>query len=138
MSILGAINPVTHDFTSLTLEGMVDKEVTKCCLDNIREAYNDGKEIVVIMDNAKYNRAYEVQSHAESLSITIKYLPPYCPNLNLIERVWKYLKRKMKNQYIEKYSDFKKWIEDFCKNFGDFKKEISKIISNKLQIIKAA
>ena len=96
ISILGAINPLTYKFTCLTLEGMVDKEVTKHCLDNIRQAYDDGKEIVIIMDNAKYNRAYEVQKHAKELNITIKYLPPYCPNLNLIERVWKYLKKKIK------------------------------------------
>jgi transposase len=78
---------------------MVDKEVAKHSLDNIRSAYNDGKEVVVIMDNAKYNRAYQVRRHAKSLNVTIKYLPPYCPNLNLIERAWKYLKKKLKNLY---------------------------------------
>lgn len=138
ISILGAINPLTYKFTCLTLEGMVDKEVTKLCLDNIRQAYVDQKEIVVIMDNAKYNRAYQVQEHAEKLNISIKYLPPYCPNLNLIERVWKFLKNKLKNQYIEKYADFKEWIFNFCKNFDDHKTDVARIISNKLQIIKAA
>jgi transposase len=138
VSILGAINSLTCKFTCMTLEGMVDKEVTKHCLDNIRQAYNDRKEIVIIMDNAKYNRAYEVQDYAKKLNITIKYLPPYCPNLNLIERVWKYLKKKLKNTYIEKYADFKEWINNFCKDFDDYKSDIEKIISNKLQIIKAA
>ncbi len=72
ISILGAINPLAYKFTCITLEGMVDKEVTKHCLDNIRQAYDDQKEIVIIMDNAKYNRAYEVQEHAKSLNITPK------------------------------------------------------------------
>ena len=138
ITILGAINPLTYKFTSLTLEGMVDKEVTKCCLENIREEYNDQKEIIIIMDNAKYNRAYEVQDYAKELNISIKYLPPYCPNLNLIERVWKYLKKKLKNKYIEKFDDFKEWINDFCKNFERYQNDISKLISNKIQIIKAA
>ncbi len=137
ITIMGAINPIDYQFTSITLEGMVDKEVTNVTLKNIRETYNDGKEIVVIMDNAKYNRAYIVQNYAKELNINIKYLPPYCPNLNLIERVWKFLKKKLKNKYIEKFEDFKIWINNFCENFDLYQNEISKIVSDKIQIIKA-
>ena len=137
VSILGAISPVNHQFTSLILEGMVDKEVTKVSLKNIRDTYADGKEIIIIMDNATYNRAYPVQDYAVELNITIRYLPPYSPNLNLIERVWKFLKSKLKNKYIEKYDDFKFWITNFCKNFEIYRNEIEKLISNKIQIIKA-
>jgi transposase len=117
---------------------MVDKKVTLEVLINIRETYNDDKEIIIIMDNAKYNRAYIVQDLAKELNITIKFLPPYSPNLNLIERVWKFLKKKLKNKYIEKFADFKHWINEFCKNFDEYKNEISKLISNNIQIIKAA
>jgi transposase len=139
ITILGAINPaLDYKFTSIVLEGMVDKTVTKECLKNIRETYIDGKEIFIIMDNAKYNRAYAVQDYAKELNITIKYLPPYCPNLNLIERIWKYVKKRLKNKYIEKYEDFKKWINEFCENFDDYKIDIEKLITNKIQIIKAA
>ena len=138
ITILGAISPVNHKFTSITLEGMVDKEVTIEVLKNIRETYNDDKEIIIIMDNAKYNRAYVVQDIAKKLNITIKFLPPYSPNLNLIERVWKFLKKKLKNKYIEKFEDFKLWINDFCRYFDKFKSEISKLISSNIQIIKAA
>lgn len=138
ITILGAINPINFCFTSITLEGMVDKVITKIVLDNIRETYNDGKPIIIIMDNAAYNRAYEVQDHAVKLGIIIKYLPPYSPNLNLIERVWKFLKRKLKNKYIEKFQDFKIWIDNFCKDFENYNDEIEKLISNKLQIIKEA
>ncbi len=138
ITILGAINPVSYQFTSLTLEGMVDKEVTKITLKNIRDTYNDGKQIIIIMDNAAYNRAYLVQDYAKELNIRIEYLPPYAPNLNLIERVWKFLKSKLKNKYIEKYSDFKNWINNFCKNFDVFREEIKKLIADKIQIIKAA
>jgi len=73
ITILGAINPVNYQFTSLILEGMVDQTVTKVALKNIRESYNDDKEIVIIMDNAKYNRAYAVQDYAKELNIKIHY-----------------------------------------------------------------
>ena len=133
-----AINPVNLQFTSIMLEGIVNKDVAIADLKNIRKAYNDGKEIVVIMDNAKYNRTYVVQDYSKTQNINIKYLPTYSPNLNLIERVWKYLKKKLKNKYIEKFNDFKIWINNFCKNFYLNKVEIAKLISNKIQIIKAA
>jgi len=137
ITILGAINPISYDFTSLVLEGMVDKTVTNEAIRNFREKYSDGKKIVVIMDNAKYNRAYEVQDFARSLNVEIKYLPPYAPNLNLIERIWKLLKSKLKNMYIEKFEDFRKWIINFCKNIKDYQNDVVKLISTRIQILKA-
>ena len=137
ITILGATNPVDYSLTSLVLEGMVDKETTKAALKNIRDTYSDGKQIEIIMDNAAYNRAYPVQDYARELNIRINYLPPYSPNLNLVERIWKFLKMKLRNKYIEHFADFKVWINSFCENFLDYKDEVEKIISNKIQIIKA-
>jgi transposase len=51
------------------------------------------------MDIAKYIRAYVVQGLAKQLNISIKFLSPYFPNLILIERIWKFLKKKPKNKY---------------------------------------
>ncbi len=51
ISILGALNPVNYELTSLILEGMVDKEITKLVLENIRKTYNDKKEIIIVMDS---------------------------------------------------------------------------------------
>ncbi|MBN2892943.1 MAG: IS630 family transposase [Bacteroidales bacterium] len=132
ISILGDLNPVNQELTSIVLEGMVDKDVTKAALKNIRDTYNDGKKIIIIMDNAAYNRAYPVQDYAKELKIEIEYLPPYSPNLNLIERVWKFLKSKLKNRYIEKFENFKVWISDFCRNFASYKSEIEKLASNRI------
>jgi len=47
-------------------------------------------------------------------------------------------KKEIEKRYIEKFEDFKLWINDFCKYFDEFKSEISKLISNNIQIIKAA
>jgi len=46
-----------------------------------------------IMDNARYQRCNKVIEQAEVLGINILFLPPYSPNLNLIERLWKFTKR---------------------------------------------
>lgn len=103
----------------------------------LRKAYPDGKEIILIEDNASYNRAYATQNKARKLNITPKFLPPYCPNLNLIERVWKFMKKVMKNIYYPTFEDFLIAVNDFCKNFRNYKDEIKKLLSQKFQIIKA-
>jgi len=65
-------------------------------LNHIREENKDKGMINIILDNAGYNRSYEVKEAASKLKIKLIYLPPYCPNLNLIERLWKYFKKKVK------------------------------------------
>ena len=51
--------------------------------------------ITLVLDNARYQRCHLVQALAESLDIELLFLPSYSPNLNLIERYWKYLKGKL-------------------------------------------
>ena len=69
--------------------------------------------IVLIMDNARYQRCKLVLEKAASLNIQIVFLPPYSPNLNLIERLWKFVKRKaLYNQYYQDYAQFHQAISD--------------------------
>jgi transposase len=51
------------------------------------------KPVTVVLDNASYHRAKVVRQYAETLGIELLFLPPYSPNLNLIERVWKLVKK---------------------------------------------
>jgi transposase len=48
----------------------------------------------VVLDNARYQRCAIVQATARALDIELLYLPTYSPNLNLIERLWKFTKKK--------------------------------------------
>jgi len=59
------------------------------------------------LDNAKYQRAYEVQDFAEMLNIELVFLPAYSPNLSLVERIRKFFKKHvLENQYYEKFDEF--------------------------------
>lgn len=55
------------------------------------------KPVTVVLDNASYQRAGVVRELAAALDIELLYLPPYSPNLNLIERVWKLVKKPALN-----------------------------------------
>lgn len=138
LSVLGAINAVSTKFSSLITEDNCDKEMVKATLSEIRKDYFDNKKIVLILDNAAYNRAYETQDFARSLNIELKFLPPYCPNLNFIERLWKLMKKEiLKNIYYPAFSDFYDAIINFCSNLQIYQNEINNILSQKFQIIKA-
>lgn len=69
--------------------------------------------ITLIMDNARYQRCKYVLEIATRLNIDILFLPPYSPNLNLIERLWKFVKKEcLYDTYYENFSLFKKAISD--------------------------
>ena len=60
--------------------------------------------IVIILDNARYQHCKFVIEVAQSLGITLLFLPPYSPNLNIIERLWKFVKKKV--LYAKYYQNF--------------------------------
>lgn len=137
VTIIGTINAITYKLSNEITTGTCDKELTVKSLINLRQEYDDGKKIKIILDNARYNRAYLVQDKAKELNIDLIYNVPYCPNLNLIERVWKFLKKIFKNQYIEEFDTFLDKIKLFCNDFDKYKEEIKSLLNNKMQIIKA-
>jgi len=64
------------------------------------------------------------------------FLPPYSPNLNLIERLWKFLKKKIrKNEYYNTFEKFKKAIHEFFKNIEQYRSELEKLLTLKFEII---
>jgi transposase len=139
LNIIGALNPLLLKTTTLLMEGSCDREVIKVFLRQIRQDYPNAPKITVFLDNAGYNRAYDVQELAQELNITLSYLPPYAPNLNLIERLWKFFKKKvMKNTYYPSFQSFYQAIDNFFKNFSDYEKELTSLLTLKFQIIKAS
>jgi hypothetical protein len=50
--------------------------------------------ITLVLDNARYQKCQLVWAVAETLQIELLYLPAYSPNLNLIERLWKFVKKQ--------------------------------------------
>ena len=139
LNIIGALNPLNlKQPTVLLAEGSCNKELMQIFLRQLRQDYPGAEKITAFMDNAGYNRALEVQELARSLNITLCYLPPYCPNLNLIERLWKFFKKKiMKNNYYPSYGLFYQAVTDFFKNFEIYEQNLASLITLNFQIIKA-
>ena len=139
VNILWAINTKSLKFSSEITEENCNTKTVKDALYKIRNDYRNWKRIVLILDNAKYNHAKDVQILAGKLGITLLFLPPYSPNLNLIERVWKFLKKILKNTYVPTFKWFIEKIYNCCDDFNSiYTNDLITLLNNKIQIIKCA
>lgn len=110
-SVLGALNPFTHRlFTFVTTETITAASVCTL-LENIRAEI--AGPITLVLDNAPYQRNAKVLKCARRLSIHLLFLPPYSPNLNLIERYWKFLKQRCLNSRVHAdFADLQKHVDE--------------------------
>lgn len=136
VNILGAYNPDSMDLLHIETQDKCNAETVKELMDKIKEANPGTKRIILILDNASYHRAKSVKEHAKELGISLEFLPPYSPNLNLIERFWKFMKKHIvKNRYYPVFEQFIAKIRDFLRNIGTYKQELMKLISENFQIL---
>lgn len=111
-NVLGAWNAITRELIAVTNTTVVNTD-TMCELLRKIAALKLTGPITLVLDNARYQRNAAVQALAAQLGITLLFLPSYSPNLNLIERLWRFLKRRsIYGRYHPTFADFKAAIED--------------------------
>lgn len=109
-NVLGALNAITHELTTITNDAYITSQSVCALLEKIANRYK-GIPISIFLDNARYQRCALVMEKAKSLNIELCFLPSYSPNLNLIERMWKFVKKKcLYSKYYEKFPAFKEAI----------------------------
>jgi transposase len=117
-NVLGALNAVTHEVIRVCNEGYVTAD-TVCTL--LRTLAGAGLQvpITIVLDNARYQRCELVQSLARQLNIHLLFLPSYSPNLNLIERLWRFVRKQSLNStWFDSFEQFQGAIDD-CLNKMD-------------------
>ncbi len=71
----------------------------------------------------------------ESWGIALEYIPPYSPNLNLIERIWKFVKGELRSKYYSDFESFREKIDSaICSTTGSNKTKIDKLIDKEIQL----
>lgn len=109
-NVLGALNAITHEMIMVTNDAYINAQSVCLLLEKIAALYLD-LPVTIFLDNARYQKCALVLEKAESLNIELCFLPPYSPNLNLIERVWRFVKKKcLYSKYYEKFPAFKEAI----------------------------
>ncbi len=138
LNILGAYNPDTFSFVHLTGEENCDAKRVIEYFNVIIAAFPDAHMIILILDNASYFKAEIVSQWLEKHpKFQIKFLPPYAPNLNLIERFWRFVKEHLvKNTYYEKYKTFRAKVFQFLNHIDKHVEELKTLLVEKFQTIK--
>lgn len=135
VNIHGAINIEDMDIT-YQLPITINQDTTIEFLEKIREKYQEKKSVFLFTDNARYYRAKKVQEYLKTTNITMVFLPPYSPNLNPIERLWKFMKQHIIGaNYFEKFTDFKNSIIKFLDNPKPYFNRLKSLITDNFQII---
>ena len=121
INLSGAINIESHEMIVQT-DKTLNTESTIAFLKKIGGAYRDKEIIHIFCDNARYYKNTIVREYLEGSKIELHFLPPYSPNLNPIERVWKWMKeRVIYNTYYREFEDFKAAVLGFFKTLSSLK-----------------
>ena len=137
-NVLGAIHAKTHDLITVVNDSYINSHSICELLDKIADA-GYASPVTLIMDNAAYQHAKIVQARAALLGMEILFLPAYSPNLNLIERLWKFVKKKcLYSRYYATFSLFSTAISECLEKVGqgDYKSELESLLTLKFQAFK--
>lgn len=133
-NVLAALNAVTHELVTVVNDAYINAECVCELLRKIAAASLD-VPVTVVLDNARYQRCRLVQELAESLKIELLFLPTYSPNLNLIERLWKFVKKQvLNNHHYADFAGFQTGIQEcLAESTGKHKRDLDTLLTLKFQ-----
>jgi transposase len=135
INVLGAVDAVSKQVTTYINTTYITSQTIVDFLIHLKSRYVD-LPIVLVMDNAKYQHCQLVMDKAKLLNIKILFLPPYSPNLNIIERLWKFTKKKiLYAKYYDTPIKFHHAINEFFLKLNQkYQTELESLLSLKFQI----
>jgi transposase len=111
-NVLAALDAITHRVIRVSNHAYINAE-SVCTLLRAIAAAGLPRPITLVLDNARYQRCELVQALARALRIELLFLPSYSPNLNLIERLWKFVKKEcLASRPLPDYAAFTQTIDD--------------------------
>ena len=114
LNIVGAIRLSHLDKTVIDRYDTVNGDSIIVFLNKVRSQYSPSNTTNLVLDGAGYHRSATVKEEAEKLNIKLHYLPPYSPNLNPIERLWKVMNKHARNgRYFATAKEFRERVDDF-------------------------
>ena len=136
LNINAALN--AHDVTDMVIDEAqtIATESTKRLIEKI-VFKNPFKDIFLIHDNASYYYAKELKDWLATTYPSVKqvFLPPYSPNLNLIERLWRFLRKEIISyHFYPTFKEFKKIVLDFFDKIEQHKSALTTLLTLKFRI----
>lgn len=130
LNINGAINAQNPSELIYRTDERINAQSTWELYQQIQLLHSEKQTIYVICDNAKYYRNKELSEKLQNTNIKQVFLPPYSPNLNLIERLWKFVRKKVIDyKFYPSFDIFEQSILRFFNNISQYKEELESLIS---------
>ena len=126
--MLGALNAVTHEVVTVVNSDYINSTCVCALLEKL--ATLCALPITVVLDNARYQRCALVQTKADELKIELLFVPAYSPNLNLIERLWMFVKKQC--LYAKYYPDFSSFTSAIERCLQDSRSRHAKALNSLL------
>ena len=114
---------------------MVNAQTVLDWIDALEAAFPEAEQITVYVDKARYFHARLVKVYLLGKRVQFVYLPPYSPNLNLIERLWKFCKKKVLSLFYATFAQFTQAIDAFFADIGQYKDELSTLMTENFEIL---
>ena len=134
VNLLGAIELDTMNIVSSSYD-KINSDTMCIFLDKIKESYPK-KKVNIILDNGPYNKSKQTTEYAKLLGINLIFLPSYSPNLNPIERLWKLMNEKVRNNvFFTSAVHFRTEILNFFSNtWNNIKNDMKNRINDNFHI----
>jgi transposase len=141
LNILGAFCPDDHEYLdrrytnkNLTAESLIELFTL------MRTRHPQTKHFRIYLDNARYQHAKVLKAWVAEVQKTcgvvfdLKYLPPYSPNLNLIERLWKFLRKEALQTWHESFEKMQEAVAKVLDNLGDYKEQLRTLMTERFRL----
>ena len=133
-NVLGAMDFMTAKVHTVTNDSYITADEVREMLRKLHTEYA-GREIHLVLDNARYQKCTVVLEAASNLNIHLEYIPAYSPNLNLIERLWKFVKGELRTKYYDTFGFFCEKIDSIIDSTTQRNKaKVQKIVGEKIQL----
>jgi transposase len=137
LNILGAYSPDDHDYVDLRLtrENITGEQFVKL-LEALRAKHPDTEKFLLYLDNARYYSKPCVKEWlANHREFRLVPLPAYSPNLNLIERLWKFLRKKALNRWHKTFEAMQGAVAEVLDRLGDYRDELATLMTERFAIV---
>ena len=134
INVLGVVNAITKEVLTLCNTTFISAETIVVFLKQLKKHYGD-LPLKIVLDNARYQHCQLVEDAANTLNITLLFLPSYSPNLNIIERLWKFTKKTiLYAKYYETPDKFHFAITDFFQTINQkYNPDLKKLLTLNFQ-----
>jgi len=135
-NVFGAYCVQTQEGVFLLTAANIDQDKLIEFLPLLRTKHPGPGKIYLLLDNARYNYTNAVSEAARRQRIQLDYLPPYSPNLNPIERLWKFVRQEFfKDKYRATFAAFRSQLDAFFAQLAQYRDQLRSLITTNFELV---